>query len=74
MITFNATEIANLTYATIEDDQVICDKCENYYINGACTVSSCWENLDNPHYLTLGYFRDREDGNKKSCKAFKKLR
>jgi len=53
--------------------KTICDNCDNYSVSPGGCSESCWEYKDNPFYLTRGYFEDRSEGNKKSCKAFKKI-
>lgn len=54
--------------------KTVCDRCDNYNVSPAGCSDSCNECKSNPYYLTRGYFEDRRDGIKKSCKGFKVLR
>jgi hypothetical protein len=55
-------------------DKIICDKCEHYTVSAGGSSESCWEHKSNPNYLTMGYFEERQTGEKTNCKGYKKLR
>ncbi len=55
-----------------DEEKRICDKCDNFNVSpGGCTESCAIARIAN---LTIGYIEDRINGEKQSCKEFKKLK
>ena len=57
-------------------DKIICDKCRNFEVTPDNTREICHAMKDGSaviQWITKDYADERMDGNKNSCKGFKKL-
>lgn len=58
----------------LKEEEIICDRCENYYTTPSGCGSSCFRvRRDGLFVFTPAYFEEREKGEKLSCKGFEKI-
>lgn len=56
----------------MKEDKRICDNCDNFQVSpGGCTENCAAYRIAR---LTLGYIEDRINGEKTTCKEFKKIK
>lgn len=55
------------------EDYTICDMCMNFQTNMSGTQQICDVRMTDKNIMETGYFEERLNGNKTSCKEFKRL-